>query len=397
MKKKKHQTECGNDGGVNAQVTHATANEAWLCESQEVIERVIVYMQPPDEPDVHDGMKTIKPWPRPVDGAELLDEIVGGLNMLFEIPDAKHINTAALWILCNRLLDASQRTAELCIGSPPRPHGYVSLAAIICFLYGRPVTITWPLFYTKGLMGNRPVRRAEKGDAYLNADTIPGGISKNNSTKPRLNDFHASQTKDFALTDQVIRREKMRLEDRVLAIHLWTQSLKEDDLPWWKNFPDQPRKLLRWAMDNQEALATVKPTIPAGIHGHTRDDWRPLLAVAEVVGGAWPEAARNAAEYHAVPFRKSTLVRMLLADLQTVYANVRHDFVSTDQLVSALSNMDERPWRKYAGAGCIRKVTVAAILRPLGIQPRLVKTGRTVEVGYLESDFREAFKRYVVA
>jgi hypothetical protein len=51
----------------------------------------------------------------------------------------------------------------------------------------------------------------------------------------------------------------------------------------------------RWAGDHAVTLAGADPAMPAGFVNRVADNWRPLLAVADVVGGEWPERARQAA------------------------------------------------------------------------------------------------------
>jgi len=36
--------------------------------------------------------------------------------------------------------------------------------------------------------------------------------------------------------------------------------------------------------------------MPAGIFNRAADNWRPLLAIADLAGGEWPERARQAAQ-----------------------------------------------------------------------------------------------------
>ena len=56
-------------------------------------------------------------------------------------------------------------------------------------------------------------------------------------------------------------------------------------------------KALRFALDNKKALANADPQIPDEIiHERARDNWRPLLAIADLCGGDWPERARKAAK-----------------------------------------------------------------------------------------------------
>lgn len=55
------------------------------------------------------------------------------------------------------------------------------------------------------------------------------------------------------------------------------------------------RKAKRWAQDNHEAVEKANPDIPSELDSQDADFWRPLLAIADVVGGDWPEKARAAA------------------------------------------------------------------------------------------------------
>ena len=47
--------------------------------------------------------------------------------------------------------------------------------------------------------------------------------------------------------------------------------------------------------DNESALRDADPTMPDGVHGRAADNWRPLLAIADLAGAEWPERARRIA------------------------------------------------------------------------------------------------------
>lgn len=49
-----------------------------------------------------------------------------------------------------------------------------------------------------------------------------------------------------------------------------------------------------WAKGNREAIAETDPQLPDGVRLRPAQIWRPLLAVAEVAGGHWPDRARRA-------------------------------------------------------------------------------------------------------
>src|SRR5207244_8108787 len=54
------------------------------------------------------------------------------------------------------------------------------------------------------------------------------------------------------------------------------------------------RKLARWAQDNFAALQHCDPAMPASAFNRLADNWRPLFAIADRVGGDWARRAREA-------------------------------------------------------------------------------------------------------
>ena len=55
------------------------------------------------------------------------------------------------------------------------------------------------------------------------------------------------------------------------------------------------RKIKRWVADRAVDLRDAEPTMPVGLHDRAADNWRPLLAVADVIGEPWSAKARQAA------------------------------------------------------------------------------------------------------
>jgi len=55
------------------------------------------------------------------------------------------------------------------------------------------------------------------------------------------------------------------------------------------------RMAARWASDNRFELAEAEPATPVELNDRAADAWEPLLAIADVAGGDWPQRARAAA------------------------------------------------------------------------------------------------------
>ena len=65
-----------------------------------------------------------------------------------------------------------------------------------------------------------------------------------------------------------------------------------------KGISEVASKLARWCADNAMALEMAEPAMPDGFINRIANNWQPLLAVAEVAGGEWPERARTGGRDH---------------------------------------------------------------------------------------------------
>ena len=45
----------------------------------------------------------------------------------------------------------------------------------------------------------------------------------------------------------------------------------------------------------RETLRTARPALPEALNDRAQDNWEPLLGIADLAGGDWPKAARDAA------------------------------------------------------------------------------------------------------
>jgi hypothetical protein len=52
---------------------------------------------------------------------------------------------------------------------------------------------------------------------------------------------------------------------------------------------------MRWGADNAAALKKAAPEMPPGFENRLGDNWRLMLAIADIAGAEFPEKARDAA------------------------------------------------------------------------------------------------------
>ena len=155
------------------------------------------------------------------------------------------------------------------------------------------------------------------------------------------------------------------------------------------------RKCLRFVAEHEREIAQAEPQIPAGLTNRAADVWEPLLALADLAGGGWPELARDAAVGLTVAAQEHSPIGSLLLDILLVFTEMQRERVFSRELVAGLLGCGDRPWAELRRGKQLSEMWLAQRLRPYGIQPRTIRIGEAVGKGYKEEDFTETFRRYI--
>jgi putative DNA primase/helicase len=165
------------------------------------------------------------------------------------------------------------------------------------------------------------------------------------------------------------------------------------------------RKAARWAADHMDALREADPAIPPELNDRAADNWRPLLAIADLVGGDWPVWARSAAlELSTGAAAEDDSMRTtLLGDIRGYFDSKGVDRVTTIDMVMHLMGLDDRPWSDMNRGHPINRSTLGRLLKPFGVRSRNIRievtmgkrTTTQVAKGLLRSSFEDAFSRYL--
>jgi Protein of unknown function (DUF3631) len=162
------------------------------------------------------------------------------------------------------------------------------------------------------------------------------------------------------------------------------------------------RRIARWVRDNAEPVGAADPPMPPGIYNRAADNWRPLLAIADSAGGAWPDRARKAALQGGGGVDDDCWLELLLGDVRTIFAELKADRIASADLIEALVKIEPRPWAEYGKNGKpITQNKLARLLKPLGIAPERIRVevddyGNETQVrGYKLVRFEEAFERFL--
>ncbi|MFD4672397.1 DUF3631 domain-containing protein [Lentzea sp. NPDC058450] len=174
--------------------------------------------------------------------------------------------------------------------------------------------------------------------------------------------------------------------------------------------PFRERKVEEQSAPIREALATwmevvgervgaAYPDMPEGVTDRAAEIWEPLLAIADMAGGHWPETARAACVHFVTAAQAnptSDRIR-LLSDLRTVFADRGVTRMSTVEILAVLHSMDEAPWGDFYGRP-INARQMATELSAYGVKVTAYKNvGKTFK-GYVidgPNGLGDAWARYL--
>ena len=155
------------------------------------------------------------------------------------------------------------------------------------------------------------------------------------------------------------------------------------------------RKAARWVHDHQDQLRRCRPTLPPGALNRVADNWRPLVAVAEVAGGEWPTKAAKAFELLSEGTQTKAIGTELLFDIRDLFFAIGADRLASQDIVLKLRKLEGRPWMDSQGSQPIDPHRLATILRPYGISPTTIRFDGKLAKGYCRCDFQDAFDRFL--
>lgn len=262
-----------------------------------------------------------EPWPEPVDGAELLDEVVEIIRRHVATGDGVP-DTWALWAAHTWALDCFHVSPVLRIRSPAAECGKtVALTLVGSFCRKEKPAVS----VTQGVLARLidkcgPTVLFDEADNMLfdNRELLAilnSGWKRHHAVYDRcvgdnhdLGSFRTFCPKAFA----GIGRLPQTLESRSIITELQRATREElvgldvlDEYNITEMHLPYRRRFLRWATDHLDEIREAASTRRFGrlseLGARANDNWLPLWAVADVAGGGWLERARSAAKGLALP------------------------------------------------------------------------------------------------
>src|SRR3954451_10244578 len=181
------------------------------------------------------------------------------------------------------------------------------------------------------------------------------------------------------------------LADRCIVLRLW-RKLPEEECERLRKLKtkDLRQQCARVVLDHGEAIANAEPAIPDVLNDRAADIWEPLLAIAELAGGDWPERARQAAIGLSAA-QDSNPTSALLLDIFAVFTESKVDRLFTRELVSQLNASQDGMWSEVLNGKNITERCLSKQLRPFGIVPGNIWFNAAQAKVYVLEDFQDVF------
>jgi len=345
----------------------------------------------------------VEPSAEPVDGAALLNNLRQIFRRYVVLPTGADI-VLSLWVLHAWTMDAGDISPLMVLVSPTKRCGKTSVLILMYFLTPRSElssNITAPALF-RYIEDVRPTLLIDEADSFAKDNEELRGILNSGHTKAAANVIRNVDHKPRRFSTwapkaiATIGTLADTLEDRAVVVRLQrkppgatVERLGRRDNA---DFAALRSQAARWAADNFDKLADPDPKMP-NLNDRAADNWRPLLAIADLAGGTWPEEARRAACLLAGEQQDGAIGVELLRDIRSTFGD--DDVIRSSDLVAKLTADAERPWAEWKHGRPLTQKQLAGLLAPfhiisLTVHPPGLPDGK----GYRRIDFEEAWAAY---
>lgn len=346
--------------------------------------------------------------------ASALDELAKYIRC-YVVLDQAQADELVLWVMHTHAIDAADATPYQAISSAEKESGKTQLLETLELIVARPWLtgrVTSAVLARK-VHAERPTLLLDESDAAFKggqeyAETLRGilntGYRRGGKTSICVGkrvgityvDLETFGPKAIAGLDTL----PDTVASRSIAIRLKRKRKGEQVQRFRRRQVEAIAKPLHQALaslaeQHVDRLAEARPELPDELSDRQQDVWEPLLAIADLAGGDWPQRARRAASElsRRAEARDNSIGVNLLADCRRAFGD--KDKLATKGLISALGDDEEAPWGTWHLGKPISPRALARILEPFGIRSRTVRLSEETAKGYLRETFEDPWSRYL--
>jgi Protein of unknown function (DUF3631) len=349
-------------------------------------------------------LQEIAPSTEKVSGAELLADTVAMIERNLILPDGS-AEILAVWAVHTHCDDCFAISPRLAITSAEKGCGKTTLLDVLACLVPRPLptsNATVAAIFRVVEVG-KPTILMDEADTFLkDNDELRGilntGHRRGGAVLRCVGDEHEPRMFSTWAPAAIAAIGKIpdTLEDRSVACRMRrpkpterVQNFRSDRV---EQFTVLARKMARWAVDNEQTLRAADPDV-GELQNRVADNWRPLLAIADVAGGVWPERIRAIAAAAVAARAEQSVGMELLIDIRAAFETSDTHTMFSEDLVAYLV-LEGHPWVEWKNGKPLTKASLARLLNPFEVYPDQVRIGATTRKGYHLRQFKDAFDRY---
>lgn len=355
----------------------------------------------------------IIPWPQAVNGVELLDELSTTIKRYLVLPSGA-AETLALWIVHTYAHEAAFVSPYLAFTSPEKRCGKTIALELVGVLVPKPLpasNITHSALF-RAVEAWRPTLLINEADTFLKRNEELAGILNSGHTKANAyvvravlvgDDYEPRRFSTWApKAIAQIGEMKDTLRDRSIVVTMRRKTREETVEPLRLDkigeFETLRQKLTRWVTDHFIEIKGIEPEVPGELNDRAADNWRPLLSIADVVGGEWLKKAQQAAKILSgfSDADNDSIKVQLLQDIHDAFEGAGYpDSISTEDLLKNLNDAKDRPWCEWKKGNPMSARGLASLLKPFGVRSKDDRFEEGVKKGYRFQSLEDAFRRYI--
>lgn len=364
--------------------------------------------------------------PRPL--SELLDAVSEVLRRYVVFPLQEQASVIALWVAHTWTVDAFDFTPYLHVFSAEKRSGKSRLLDVLELLVKTPwrdAGATEAVLFRK-IERDKPTLLSDEIDTVFHTKKNDGmenirrmfnlGFTRGNKVSRCVGQNTNFDIQEFdPFCPKVLcgigRCLPDTVADRALSIELVRQSIEERAERFRVRDARElvasiRAELQAWAEQPGlvDRLKAARPQAPAEIRDRQEEICEPLLAIADLAGGSWPEIGRAALVGLCAQEEDASTGVRLLGDIKNVFDEANAGRLTTRSIIEGLVAIeDDRPWALWFEDALRQdklKAAAARLARRLKgykVKPCKIRIGEETAQGYYRADFQNAWKRYLPA
>ncbi|MFD4373337.1 DUF3631 domain-containing protein [Streptomyces sp. NPDC058486] len=372
-------------------------------------------------PPVASPGRPTPPEPEPVppsEGEQVLSDLRTQFRRYVVLPSEDALTAVTLWVAATHLQTAWQHAPRLAVVGPAKRCGKSRLLDVVTETVHDPlITVNASAAAVfRSITATPPTLLVDEADTLFGSAKV---AEKNEEMRGLLNAGHqrnrptlrvsgpnheVSKFPTFAMAALAgIGDLPDTIMDRSVVIRMRRRGPGEK-VAEFRTVRDTPAlhavrdRLVAWLGPLHDPAMSLTPPMP--VEDRAADTWQPLVAVADLAGGTWPEAARAAClamtKHEAEQDQDNSALNLrLLADVRRAFAAEGNPaLLRTGRLLGILNEDTESPWPEYKDKGLTAR-GLQLLLKDYGISASSHRFPDGFQArGFAREQFADAWARY---